>query len=95
MALLIMAIYKVLFEKLYTILRLKEPRRQDITNFSFKMFKIMRFLRSSKCSKTTVELTFTTQKANACSPWNDCSVLDWKYPFWVNLVRKLKIVGLS
>ena len=29
----------------------------------------MRSLRSSKCLKTTVELTFTTQKANAGSPW--------------------------
>ena len=28
----------------------------------------MRSLRSSKCLKTTVELTFTSQKANACSP---------------------------
>ena len=63
MILLIVALYTVLLEKLYTILRLKEPRRQDITNFSFKMF-----LRSSKCSKTTVELTLTIQKANACSP---------------------------
>ena len=33
----------------------------DITNFSFKIFKIMRSLRSSKCLKTTVELMFTTQ----------------------------------
>ena len=41
----------------------------------------MRFLRSSKCSKTTVELKLTTQKANACSPWTVCSVFDWKYPF--------------
>ena len=59
MDLLIMAIYTVLFEKLCTMLRQKEPRRQDITNFSFKMFKIMRSLRSSKCLKTTVELTCT------------------------------------
>ena len=29
----------------------------------------MRFLGSSKCSKTTGELAFTAQKANACSPW--------------------------
>ena len=29
----------------------------------------MRYLRSSKCLKKTFELTFTTQKANACSPW--------------------------
>ena len=42
----------------------------------------MRVLRSSKCSKATFELTFTTQKANACSPWTACSIYDWKYPFW-------------
>ena len=59
------------------------------------MFKIMRSLRSSKCLKTTVELTFTTQKANACSPWTACSVFNWKYLFWVNLVQKLKIISLS
>ena len=37
----------------------------------------MRFLRSPKCSKTIVELTFTTQKANACSllDWLFCSVV--------------------
>ena len=64
MALLIMAVYTEQFERLYTSLRYKEPRRQDITNFSFKMFIIMKFSRSSKCSKTAVELTFPTQKAN-------------------------------
>ena len=71
MTLLNMANCKVLFEKLYTILRSKEPRRQDKTNFSFKMFKIMRSLRSSKYLKATVELTFTTQKAKS-SPWTSC-----------------------
>ena len=55
----------------------------------------MRSLRSSKCLKTTVELTFTTQKAKACSPWTACSVFNWKYLFWVNLVQKLKIISLS
>ena len=38
----------------------------------------MRSLRSSKSLKTTVELMFTAQKANACSPWTACSVLHWK-----------------
>ena len=95
MVLLIMAICTVLFEKLYTILRQKEPRRQDMTNVSFKMFKIMGSSRSSKCSKITVELTFTTQKANVCSPLTACSFFDWKYIFWVNLVQKLKIITLS
>ena len=52
-------------------------------------------LRSSKRLKTTVELRFTTQKANADSPWTACSVFDWKYIFWVNLVQKLKIISLS
>ena len=55
------------------------------------MFKIMRYLRSSKCLKTAVELTFTTQKANAFSPWTACSVFDWKYLFWVNWIQKPKL----
>ena len=83
------------FEKLYTIIRKKEPRRQDITNFSFKIFKIMRSLRSSKYLKTKAELMFTTQKANACSHWTACSVFNWKYLFWVNLAQKLEIISLS
>ena len=66
-----------------------------MTNLSFKMFKRMRFLRSWKCSKTTVESTYTTQKGKVCSSWTDFSVFDWKYPFWLNLVLKLKIVGLT
>ena len=37
----------------------------------------MRSLRSSKCLKTTVELTFSTRKAKACSPWSICSVFHW------------------
>ena len=41
----------------------------------------MMSLRSSKRLKTTVELRFTTQKANADSPWTACSVFDWKYIF--------------
>ena len=45
MALLTMAIYTALFENIYTILRQKEPRSQDIAIFSFKMFKTMRSLR--------------------------------------------------
>ena len=55
----------------------------------------MRSLRSSKCLKTTVELTFTTQKSNTCSPWTACSVFNWKCLFWVNLVQKLRIISLS
>ena len=69
--------------------RKKEPMRQVINNFSFRMFKIMRSLTSSKCLKTTVHLTFTTQKANARSPWTACSVFNWKYLFWVNFLPRL------
>ena len=59
------------------------------------MFKIMRSLRSSKCLKTTVELTFTTQKANACSPWTACSVFNWKYLFLGKFGPKTQIIILS
>ena len=55
------------------------------------MFKIMTFLRCSKCLKTTVELAFTAEKANACSSWTACSVFTWKYLFWVNLVQNTKL----
>ena len=42
----------------------------------------MRSLRSSKYLKTTVELTFTTQEANACSPWPACCFFfNFKYFF--------------
>ena len=61
MALLIMAIYTMLFENRYTVLSSKEPTRRNITNFSFKVFKIMSFLKSSKRSKTTDELMFTAR----------------------------------
>ena len=55
----------------------------------------MSFFNFSKYSKATVELTLTAKIASACSPCTACSVLDWKYPFWVNLVQKLKNVSLS
>ena len=42
----------------------------------------MKSLRSSKCLKTTVELTFVVQQANACGPWTVCPVFDWKYFFF-------------
>ena len=38
-------------------------------------------MRSSKCLKATVKLTFTIQKAKACSPWTACSVFNCKYLF--------------
>ena len=63
--------------------------------FPFKMFKIMRSLRPSKCLKTRFESMFATQKAIACSPWTVRSVFNSKYLFWVNLVQKLKIISLS
>ena len=85
--LLIMAICTVVWQALYNF-KTKRPRRQDITNFYLKMFKIMRSLRSAKCLKTRAELKFTTQKANTCSSFTACSVFYWKYLFWVNLVQK-------
>ena len=46
-------LHSAVWKSLYNF-KIKEPRRQEITNFSFKLFKTMRFLRSSKCWKTTV-----------------------------------------
>ena len=48
-----------------------------------------------RSSKNSVELTLTKQKAKVCRPWTFYFVFDLKYLFWVNLVQKLKIIGLS
>ena len=32
----------------------------------------MSLMRSLRCLKRMVEITFTTQKANACFPWTAC-----------------------
>ena len=55
--------------------------------------RIKRFLKSLKCSKIIVELTFTTQKANAFSllDWLFCSVV----PFLGKFGPKTQIVSLS
>ena len=58
------------------------------SNEIFEIFKIFK-------KNSLINVYCTTQKANACSPWTVCSVFDWKYPFWVNLVQKLKNVSLS
>ena len=73
--------------------RAQEARVNFNPNFSFKMFKIMRFWKSPKCSKSIVELTFPIQKASPCTSleWLFCSVV----PFLGKLVKKLKIFGLS
>ena len=62
-----------------------------LINLTLLMFKIMRSSRSSKCLKTTVELTFTAQKANACSPWTACSIFEWKYLFGQIWSKKSKL----
>ena len=57
------------------------------------MFKIMRFLKFSKCLKTIAEFSFTTQKASACS------LMDWLFcyvaPFLGKFGPKTQIVSLS
>ena len=81
-------LHSTIWKALYNF-KIKKPRKQVVTNFSFKMFKICRFLRSSNCSEIRAELTFY------CSLWTVCSVFDWKYSFWVYLVQKLNIVRQS
>ena len=85
------AVWKTLHN--FKIKRAQEARHNQ---FLFQYVQKMRSLRSSKCLKTTVELTFTIQKTSACSPWTACSVFNWKYQFsWVNLVQKLKFISLN
>ena len=52
MALLLTAVWTVLFWKLYSSLRWQEPMKQKIVNFYFKMFKVT-FSKPSECSKAT------------------------------------------
>ena len=68
----------------------------DFTNHGYlKHSDVWKALHNVK-KKRAVELTFTTEKAKACSPWTACSVFDWKYLFCgVNLVQKLKIIIFS
>ena len=61
MALVIMALCALLFEKFYSSVEIKRAHEVKQPIFVLKkMSKILRSLRSSKCLKTTVELTFTT-----------------------------------
>ena len=79
-----MAIDATALKFLYNFKMKRSQEGRFLTNFSFKTFKIMRILKSSNCSKTTVEFTFTKKKANVYSPWIACSVSNWKYLFWLN-----------
>ena len=90
-------LHSVVWKSLYN---LKIKRAQEARDKQFQQFLIQNVQNNEifeifKCSKVTVELRFTTQKANACSPWTACSVFSWKCLFWVNLVQKLKIISLS
>ena len=82
------AVWKAL--KNFKIKRAKETRRNQI--FFQNVKKKKKYLRSSKYLKTTVELTFTTQKANTCSLW---TALTGNTFCWVNLIQKFKIISLS
>ena len=57
------AVWKALYS-----FKIKSAQEARHNQFFFQNVQKMRFSISSKCLKTTVELTFTTQKANACSP---------------------------
>ena len=78
-----------------TLNRVKVKRAQEARDnqFLFQNVQKMRFLRPSKCSKTIAELTFTTQKTNACFllDWLFCSVVT----FFGKFGSKTQIVSLS
>ena len=74
-------------------IKVKQAQEARDNQFLFQNVQKMRFLRSSKCSKTIAELTFTTQKTNACF------LLDWLsysvVPFFGKFGSKTQIVILS
>ena len=80
MTLLIMAICTVVWKALYNF-KIKRAQEARHNQFFFQNIQNNEILRSSKFVETTVELTFTTQNANTCSPWTTCSVFNWKYLF--------------
>ena len=45
------------------MVNIKQVQEARDNQFLFQKFSIIRFLKSSKCSKTIVELTFVTQEA--------------------------------
>ena len=55
----------------------------------------MTSLRSLKCLKATVQLTFTTQKTNACSPWDYLFCFQVEIPFLGKFGPKFKMISLS
>ena len=89
-----MAICTVVCKALYNF-KIKRAHEARHNQFFFQNFQNNEINEIFKMFKNTVELTFTNQKANACSPWTACSVFNWKYLFCVNLVQKLKIISLT
>ena len=61
----------------------KIRRAQKVRNnqFLFQFFQNNEIFEIFKMFKKIVELTFTTQKGNVCSPWTACSVFNWKFFF--------------
>ena len=83
----------------FKINRAQDARRNQ---FFFQNVRNNEIFETFKMFKTTVELTLTTQKAHACSPfccvvlcWAGFFVFDWKYLFFFFLVQKLDIISLS
>ena len=84
------AVWKALYN--FEIKRAQEARHnqfffQNIQNNEiFEIFKMFK-------NNSWINVYYT--KANAYTPWTACSVFNWKYLYWVNLVQNLKIISLS
>ena len=87
-------LHRVVWKALYNF-KIKGAQEARYNQSFFQNIQNDEIFQIFKMFKTAAELTFTTQKANGCSPWTACSVFNWKYLFWVNLVQQIKLVGLS
>ena len=94
MTLLIMTICTVVWKALYNF-KIKRPQEARHDQFFFQNVQNNEIFKIFKMFKNNSWIYVYTQKANASSPWTVCSIFNWKYLFWVNLVQKLKIISLS
>ena len=75
--------------------KIKRGQEQRHNQFFFQNLQSNEIFEIFKMFKNNSWINVYCTKVNAYTPWTACSVFNWKYLFWVNLVQKLKIISLS
>ena len=87
-------LHSTIWKSLYNF-KIKSDQEARHNQFFFQNAENNEIFEIFKMFKSNSWINFTTQKANACSPWTAYSVFNRKYLLWVNLVQKLKIISAS